>query len=306
MIEWLLVQIEKDPTTLFRKRALLDRSRSQFEQLRKKGLLVYVQTHPEDEAYPCNLPCPRACPKQIVGMQGQFYAICPEDSEIDPVLLGEDDLHKYAFSMETFLEGIRGANRLGGSLSHIEPDYHYLGYATCDERRVGLVFVPSIRGKGLLELCGLRRACIDDDILIVLSPVSVIDDISVRADMSRHRIIQVSVATSLDLRTLKIPVSGFVAQAIEAEKQWRRTPQTRVPGDQLISLTEAGELLGVNKGTVSRYADAGEILDNGEEDQNRKVWESSVLLLKQRREDKEVLQDAKDLRKDSQKLGGTH
>lgn len=306
MIEWLLEQIEKAPTTLFRKRDLLDRSRTQFEQLRKNGWLVYVQIDLEDETYPCELPCARACPKQIVGMQGQFYAICPEDSEIDPIQLGEDDLHKYAFSIERFLEGIRGANRLGGSLSRIEPDYHYVGHTTCDERRVGLVFIPSIRGKGLLELCGLKRACIDDDVLIVFSCVATIDDISVRAGMGREKIIQASFAKVLDRRTLKIPVGRLMAQAIDAEREWRRVPQTRIPGDELISLTEAGGLLGVNKGTASRYADAGEIMDNGEEGQNRKVWKSSVLLLKQRWEDEELLQDVKDLRKDSEKLDGTH
>jgi len=306
VIEWLLEQVERNPTVLLRKRDLLNKSPREFEWLRQRGLLVYVQTDPEDETYPCDLPCARACPKQIVWMQGRFYAMCPEDSEIDPILLGEDDLHKYVFSVARFLEEIRGANRLGGCLSHIEPDYHYVGHTTCDERQVGLIFVPSTEGKGLLELCGLRGTCTDDDILIVLSPVSTIDDISVRADLSRHRIVQVSLETALDHRTFKIPVAKLVAQAIEAEKEWRRTPQTRVPGDQLISLTEAGGLLGVNKGTVCRYADAGAIMDNGEEEQTRKVWKSSVLLLKQRWEDEELLQDVKDLRKDSQELGGTH
>jgi hypothetical protein len=306
LIRWLLEQLEKDPTTLFSKQELLSRSREGFERLKQKGLLVYVQTDPEGDTCPCRRSCARVCPMRIVEIQGQFYAICPEDSEIDPVPLGEDDLHKYDFSVARLLEGIRGANRLGGSLSHIEPDYHYVGYTTCDERRVGLIFVPSLKGKGLLELCGLRRACIDDDLLVVFSPVSAIDDISIRAGMGRERIIQVPLVKVLDRRTLKIPVGRLMAQAIDAEREWRRVPQTRIPGDELISLTEAGELLGVNKGTACRYADAGEIMDNHEEGPNRKVWKSSVLLFKQRREDGELLQDVKELRKDGRKIPDKH
>jgi hypothetical protein len=211
LIPWFLEQLEKDPTTLFRKRDLLNKSPEEFERLKHAGLLVYVQTDPENETYPCNLPCARACSKQVVEMQGRFYAICPEDSEVDPILLGEDDLHQYAFSIQKLLEDIRRANGLDGSLSQIEPDYSYMGYTRCDGRRVGLVFTYSIEGKGLLELCGLKRLCIDDDILIVLSPHSTIDDIFMRANLNREKIVQTSLATSLDFDTLDLPIERLIA-----------------------------------------------------------------------------------------------
>jgi len=82
--------------------------------------------------------------------------------------------------------------------------------------------------------------------------------------------------------------------------------ESTVPGDELISLTVAADLLSVNKGTVSRYADAGTILDNGQQGQERRVWKSSVLLLKQRQEDKALLQDAKDLKKDAGEVPDKH
>jgi len=302
LIEWLLEQVEKDPTTLFRKRDLLKKSPFEFERLKQAGLLTYVQSDPENETYPCDLPCARACARQIVEMQGQFYAICPEDSEITPILLGEDDLHKYALSIEKLLEEIRKANGLGGSISRIEPDYSYVGHILWEERRVGFVFVPSIKGKRLLELCGLRKQCLDDDVLIVFSLVSAINDISIRVDLSREKIVQASLAATLDLGTLAIPVAELVTEAIEAERDHRPAPQTRVPGDKLISLTEAAGLLGMNKGTVGRLADAGRILDNEERGKNRRVWKSSVLLLKQRQEDEQLLQEVKDLRIDSERI----
>jgi hypothetical protein len=103
-----------------------------------------------------------------------------------------------------------------------------------------------------------------------------------------------------------MPIAKLVSQTLEREKEQERIPQTQVPGDKLITLTEAATLLGVNKGTLSRYADAGTILDNGQEVKERQVWKSSVLLLKQRREDEELLQDAKDLRIDSKSLPNRH
>jgi hypothetical protein len=210
LIRWLLEQLEKDPTTLFSKRDLLTKSQSEFEQLKQRGLLVYVQTDPECDTYPCRQSCARACPKQIVETQGQFYAICPEDSEIDPVLLGEDDLHKYAFSIDKLLKEIRKANHLEGSLSRIDPDYIYFGCTQYEGWRVGFVFVFSMRGKGHAELCGLKKVCADDHVLIVLSPVSTIEDISSRAGLGRERVSQTSLAASLDFDTLALPIDRFI------------------------------------------------------------------------------------------------
>lgn len=228
MIPWLLTQLEKNPTTTFSKRELLRQSEAEFARLSQAGLLTYVQSDPENETYPCNLPCAKACPKQIVGIQGRFYAICPEDSEIDPILLGEDDLHKYAFSVARLLEEIRKVNRLDGSLSHIEPDYHYVGHTTCDERRVGLVFVPSIKGRGLLELHGLRGTCTDDDILVVLSPVSVIGDISILANLGRENVVPESLAASLNFGTFILPIDRLIA-AWGGNEGHNSPPACRVP-----------------------------------------------------------------------------
>jgi hypothetical protein len=79
-----------------------------------------------------------------------------------------------------------------------------------------------------------------------------------------------------------------------------------LPGDELISLTEAGELLGVDKGTISRYANDGKIIDNGERDRKRRVWKASVLLLKQKKEDGGYLHAARELRKDAGTIPDIH
>jgi hypothetical protein len=149
---------------------------------------------------------------QIVEMQGRFYAICPEDSEVDPVLLGEDNLRKYAFSIQMLLEGIRKANGLSGSLSQIEPDYSYMGYTLCEGRRVGFVFGPGMHGKGLLELSGLKQLCTDDNILVVFSPVSAIQNMCLRRELHLRGVVQASLVSSVDFETFCFCIASLISQ----------------------------------------------------------------------------------------------
>lgn len=219
MIKWLLEQVEKDPTTLFRRRDLLGKSPGEFERLRRTGLLVYVQTDPEDETYPCDLPCAKTCPRQIVQVQGQFHAMCPEDGEIDPIRLGEDDLHKYAFSMERLLEEIRKSNHLSGCVSFIEPGYSYMGYTMCDNHRIGFALGPAAGNDDELELSGLRRLCKDDDVLVVFSRVSVKDELCFKKELRLHGMIHTSLAASLDFTTFAFDIRALISRLSGKEQE---------------------------------------------------------------------------------------
>jgi excisionase family DNA binding protein len=69
--------------------------------------------------------------------------------------------------------------------------------------------------------------------------------------------------------------------------------------DCYITFAQAAELLAVGKGTVSKWAAAGRMTDNGLKGQKRKLLKSSVLLVKQEMEDEEIKKDVKELRKDA-------
>ena len=100
----------------------------------------------------------------------------------------------------------------------------------------------------------------------------------------------------------------FEAEALPDQCLLRQICGLRVPPitDELITLTEAAKILGFDKGTVSRYADSGQISDNSIKGQNRRVWKSSVLFLKQQREDEQLRKDARELGKDSKRIPNTH
>ena len=217
MIAWILRELEKNPTSVFHKRDLLKISEQQFEELRGLGLLAYVQPDLNSDTYPCSLPCENACPMDIAEVGGRLFAICPNDSEIDPVPLDSKDLDKYTFCMEKFLERVRRANSLEGKLHRIDQDYLYLGHATCKGRRVGFVFGFTVAHKSLLELTGVKSLCSDDYYLVLLSPVSLIEDLPRKRQLDRKRIIQTSLTTSLDLQTYVFSVKELLSELAERE-----------------------------------------------------------------------------------------
>jgi excisionase family DNA binding protein len=72
----------------------------------------------------------------------------------------------------------------------------------------------------------------------------------------------------------------------------------RILNVEWMTITQASRLLGVNKGTVSRWADEGKIQDNKQKGKKRKVSKISVLLMKDKREHEDTLKDAAEVLQD--------
>ncbi len=218
MTPWLLTQLEKDSTTTFSKRELLRQSEADFERLKQLGLLIYVQPDSNRETYPCLLPCSSACPKDVVEMNGGLFAICPNDSEIDPITLREDDLPRYAFCIEKLFGRIREANKLDGNLHPINEDYTYLGYTKHRDRRIGFVFGFAVGSRDVLELSCLKRLCTDDNILVAFNPVSVVENVRLKRELHLQGIVQTSLAASVDFATFTFSIERLVSQVSAKEE----------------------------------------------------------------------------------------
>lgn len=74
-------------------------------------------------------------------------------------------------------------------------------------------------------------------------------------------------------------------------------------GEDWITFTQAAEIIGVSKGTISKWAAEGRFKDNGRTGQKRRLLKSSVLVIKQEIEDNDLKKDIRDLRHDARKLG---
>lgn len=72
--------------------------------------------------------------------------------------------------------------------------------------------------------------------------------------------------------------------------------------DEWITFAQAAEILAVSKGTVSKWAKAGRLDDNGLQKYKRRLLKTSVLLVKQEIEDEELKEDIKDLKQDARQI----
>ena len=144
-------------------------------------------------------------------MRGGLEAVCLEHPEEDPISIEKDDLNRYAFSVDMLLVQIRTANRIDGSLHRINGGYFYIGYKTYSDNRVGFIFISNIGRGQLLKLSGLRHLCKEDDILVVLTPASKIEDVPLKGTLRHDKIVQTSLASSLDLHTFELPIEKLIS-----------------------------------------------------------------------------------------------
>ena len=217
MIKFLLQELEKSPHPLFSKTELLSRSPKDFENLLKKKIITYFRPQ-EGEAEQINSPrCQHGCALTIVeGVHG-LEGVCFDHPEEDPVTLTPDDLTRYAVSVSGLLEEIRTANGIGGSIQSIEGGYYHFGHKMYGESRVGFVFIRAIGDEALLTLTGLRSLCDDADLLVVVTPISIIDNMLLRKIFSHEKVIQTALIDSLDPTSFELRVDDLTVGTTQRE-----------------------------------------------------------------------------------------
>jgi excisionase family DNA binding protein len=81
-------------------------------------------------------------------------------------------------------------------------------------------------------------------------------------------------------------------------KNAETTQQAPENGDQWLTNREAAKILGVRRGTVSKWAKKGRFSDNGIKGQKKRLSKASVLLVKQEIDDEYIKNDEEDVRND--------
>lgn len=72
--------------------------------------------------------------------------------------------------------------------------------------------------------------------------------------------------------------------------------------EEWITFAQAAEILAVSKGTVSKWAKAGRLEDNGLKGQKRRLLKTSVLVVKQAEEDALLREDMRELKDDAKRI----
>jgi len=136
MIDWILQQLEKQPSRLFYEKELMEKDAAEFAILKEERLLTYVQTDERFEAYGLG----RARPLTVIKISGQLYGIDDEDPDVDPIPLKKSDLAKYRFCLDQFANRLLLANNLFGVSFRLDRRQFFLGKKTVNQQRVAFVF----------------------------------------------------------------------------------------------------------------------------------------------------------------------
>ena len=103
-----------------------------------------------------------------------------------------------------------------------------------------------------------------------------------------------------------VELAGLVESGVQNRecrvKNEETTQQTPENSNQWLTNIEAGEILGIHRSTVSKWANKGRFSDNGIKGQKRRLSKASVLLVKREIEDNDARKDDDDVRDDRRRF----
>jgi hypothetical protein len=231
VIKYLLQEIEKCSNPVFTQKGLHAISLKDFEYFLDKKIIAYSrpdETGMERIDYP---RCQHGCALTIVQVDGGYEGVCLDHPEENPVPIKEEDLGRYVISIEALLNQIRIANKIEGKLHTIDGRYYYAGYKIYDTQRTGFIFVHNINKEPLASILGLKHLCREDNNLVILSPYSKIEDVTLRASLFSNRIIQAALADCLNTQTFEISVETAIIELL------RKSEDLTISGNEKTNRT---------------------------------------------------------------------
>lgn len=208
MIDWILSELEKQPSTLFYEKELKVRDADAFTRLKREKLLVYV--HPDDHSETYGLGQKK--PLTVARIDDELYGFDDEDLEAAPIPLKRADLSRYKFSLEGFIKKLREANNLLGPMSPLDKRLVFAGEKATDGKIVAFVFAlldSEKRAENLL-LSLPSRISSSPDLVVVATPSFTLKSEALRAQLGRLRIHVVPIG---DVAKPCIDISAVLAEA---------------------------------------------------------------------------------------------
>jgi hypothetical protein len=218
MISFLLRQLEGVSDPAFSKNELLAISPDDFEDLKRRKILIYHRQSDDDWETVAWPRCQHGCSLYAEKLGERYQAFCLDHSEEGVEYVGEDDLIRWRFSSDALLRVIIEANGINGGQKQVEPPCTYLGHKIYGSHKIGFVFIPRTGYYRQLSLLGIRHLC-DDDGLVLLTPVSAINEIPFESILHHERTIHVALAKALDRKTFVLPLDSLIRPLLPAPLQ---------------------------------------------------------------------------------------
>jgi len=219
LIEWILRQLERQPSTLFYEKELREKSDNEFLELKARKLLTCIQPNSECETYGYG----QQSPLLAINLDGRYYALDDDNSEL--LVLNRADLIKYRFCLEVFAEEVAKANAFSGSPEKLHRRLYYAGERIIDGSRVALVlaFIDQEPTEEDLLLGLPGRFPTGFKQFYVVTPSYTVQTLKLKAGLEQQRIL---VAPLRDFSGFKIDLSvlaqeGHVMLTPEQEEESR-------------------------------------------------------------------------------------
>jgi len=207
LIEWILRQLEKQPSTLFYETGLREKSDGEFLRLKERNLLICVQPNSVSEIYGYG----QAKPRIAVNLDGLYCAIDDESPETGLLFLDRAELIKYSFSFKTFAKELATANHFSDSPEKLHRRLYFAGERKIDRSRVALVLAFIDQDKSaenlLLGLPGRLPSGFNQ--FYVVTPSYTVKSLELRERLERQ---QIFVTPLEDFERFKLDLSPLVKE----------------------------------------------------------------------------------------------
>jgi hypothetical protein len=125
LLSYLFKHVEGSPEARFYESELTGISSTGFRTLKKQKHLIFDQYDFEGENYFDK----RGNERFVRRLNGKWIATSTEDSGIAPLYLKDQDLNRYAFSMQPLLDQIRVINKLEETIDQVSARLYFVGSA---------------------------------------------------------------------------------------------------------------------------------------------------------------------------------
>jgi hypothetical protein len=210
MFNFILKNIESFPNASFSENELIGISKSSFNDMKKQKCLTQLEYDFIKEPYMGD-----NIERFVRKENGRYFAYSTEEQGIEPIEIFKADLIRYQLSIPALFEKIRLANNIEGKFQEIKDGYFYVGYKLYDSFRVGFVFIPKLGNGQLVKFAGLQNLCKDDQVLVVFTPFTKIEDIVLNWTLSKCKITTTTLASTLDLKTFKLPIDDIIKEFVD-------------------------------------------------------------------------------------------
>jgi hypothetical protein len=186
LINWILTELEKQPSRLFYTKELERIDAGEFARLRQEKILAPVKPDTND-TYGLDRPLPLRVKKT----GNQYWGFSEDDPEGDPVLLDRSELVRYRLSLKTFAILLAITNGFSGSPEKLHRRLYYAGERKIDGSKVALVLAFIDQEKSaeniLLGLPGRLPSGFNQ--FYVVTPSYAVESLKLRERLGQQRIL---------------------------------------------------------------------------------------------------------------------